>query len=140
MSSWTPLHPQVTLHGKQVDEGLADLLNVLWRNGYQTRYSCQGGPGGRDSGENLDRAYILFDGFNQALRFYSETVSMLVDAVPSYFDLTLTERIANGYNILSDTRLRLEAADPTGDGVRGVVDFRPACRKHLTQLWVQRYG
>lgn len=41
---WAPVHPQVTAsNGVEVDAGIAPLLEVLWRRGFETDFSCQGG-------------------------------------------------------------------------------------------------
>lgn len=37
-------HRQVEIYGVEVDEGIAPLLEVLWRLGLETQFSCQGDP------------------------------------------------------------------------------------------------
>lgn len=131
-----PVHKQVELYGKMVDENIADLLNLLWHSGYETQYSCQGGHG--RFGDYLNRGYIVFDRFAQGMQFHTETMLMLVESVPDYFDHSLSERNKLGHNVLSDARLRLEAGDPTSGGVRGVVDFAPRFLGRITELWTAR--
>lgn len=54
-------HPLTFLNNKfEVDEAIYPLLNILWRKGFKTEYSCQGGERNLD-GKLVD-AYILFYG------------------------------------------------------------------------------
>lgn len=61
-----PRHMQVEASRATVDEGIRDLLELVWANGFDTQFSCQG----RTSNQN---AYIVFDTFEQAARFILET-------------------------------------------------------------------
>lgn len=60
-------HVQVNVQGINVDEGLADLLKMLWDAGIWTQYSCQGGP---------SPAMILFPTVTDGLRFVQETLAV----------------------------------------------------------------
>ncbi|WP_156401750.1 hypothetical protein [Agromyces sp. Soil535] len=73
-------HPQVELYGIEVDEGLAPLLDVLWRLGLDTQYSCQGHPdhylpNHPSSWEAATQ--IFFTDVDQALKFVKKSMELL---------------------------------------------------------------
>lgn len=61
-SGFRPAHRQVcTSIGVEVDEGIRDLLEVLWAHGMGTEFSCQGNAAGT--------AHICFARISDAMRF-----------------------------------------------------------------------
>lgn len=86
------LHPQVQVdyHGRaiRVDEGIAELLQMVWRAGIKTSYSCQGGSepgeisvagvaGASMFGRDASDADIVFPTFEDGVDFLHETVLLL---------------------------------------------------------------
>ena len=64
-------HRQVTAsNGVDVDEGLRDLLEAVWRKGMRTEFSCQGDHGGL--------AHICFAGVDDARRFMNAPGELLI--------------------------------------------------------------
>jgi hypothetical protein len=64
-------HRQVTAsNGVEVDEGIRDLLEVLWRGGMATEFSCQGQHG--------ELAYICFTRAADARRFMEAPGDFLI--------------------------------------------------------------
>ena len=61
-----PHHTQVRASRAIVDEGMRDLLELMWANGFETQFSCQG----RIINEH---AYVVFASFEQATRFLLES-------------------------------------------------------------------
>ena len=57
-----------------IDEGIADDILLLWKNGLRTRWSCQGG-------DDPDSRYVSFDTIREALRA-AELLPWVKSAVP----------------------------------------------------------
>lgn len=125
-------HTQTELAGVHVDRDIAPLLATLWRKGFRTMFSCQGGGSHNKGGPPMD-AYILFETYHDAARFQRRSMELLIRTVPAYFETRLTER----ENILCHARLRLEPMDPLdgSQNLRGSVHFRHEYLDLLTTVW-----
>jgi hypothetical protein len=142
---WTPIHKQVYVSGIDVDEGIAELLKVLWAHDCHTQSSCQGGPASRGfrHGNRLNAqggAFIVFNHFDQAGRFHYKTIELLIEAVPQYWEQDHAERQQLGHNVLRMARVGLTPMDPyTTATVRGVLTMNWLVLRRITELWVEHY-
>lgn len=104
-------HKQVEVDGINVDEGLADLLMLLWQRDIATQFSCQGGGPDPD----ID-AMIVFSSVEYAVAFMRGT-----------FDVT-------GYWNCYTDRMTFTMANPHdlfGGPVRAIVRWP----HDFTQVW-----
>jgi len=62
-------HTQVEVAGIEVDEGIAELLEMLWDHGIKTQFSCQGGL--------RETAMIMFPSVGDATLFMEGTLRPL---------------------------------------------------------------
>lgn len=75
------------IDGCLVDRDIAWLLRALWRRGYRTDLSCQGGP--------EQQAYVQFHSLTEGRRFFDYTLDRLITNTPlgaveiDLFELTL---------------------------------------------------
>jgi hypothetical protein len=143
---WPPIHKQVYVSGIDVDEGIAELLKVLWTHTFHTQSSCQGGPrsNGSRHGNRLHAqggAFIVFNHFDQASQFQYKTIELLIEAVPQYWEQDHADRQQLGHNVLRMARVGLTPMDPydTTTTVRGVVEMNWLVLPHITELWVKHY-
>ena len=138
----TPIHKQAYVSGIDVDEGIAELLKVLWAHNFHTQSSCQGGPTSHGSRLNAQGgAFIVFNDFDQASRFHYKTNELLIDAVPQYWEQDHSERQQLGHNILRMARVGLTPMDPYNTAtVRGLVELNWLVLPHITELWVKHYA
>lgn len=88
---WTS-HRQVSAYAPDgmeifVDEGIKDLLETLWAEGYETIYSCSGGkPTNRPDKENPDNiGYIYFQTRDMAHSFMDAVESVAPVETHPYF-------------------------------------------------------
>ena len=119
-----------------VDEGIAALLKALWKHGYHTDFSCQGGesqPGGYTG-----KAYISFAHWDEAVRFVYQCHERFGKAQA---DWSKDKRFYVHVGLLM-----LEISDPDhggAEGPRGCVRFYPTAGnevsysllEELTALW-----
>lgn len=115
----------VTESGVLVDFAIAPLLKQLWRNGFQTQYSCEG---------DVDvLAYVLFQRYDDAKTFMERSMAEIIAHIPDYYEKYDGARCV----ALSHVHFRLEPADPIDDDrdLRGVVRFNPEFRPLLTRIW-----
>jgi hypothetical protein len=142
---WPPIHKQVYVSGIDVDEGISELLKILWTHTFHTQSSCQGGPrsNGSRHGNRLHAqggAFIVFNHFDQASRFQYKTIELLIDAVPQYWEQDHAERQQLGHNVLRMARVGLTPMDPYDTAtVRGVVEMNWLVLPRITKLWVRHY-
>lgn len=113
------VHPQVKVEGISVDQDIAPLLRQLWRRGFITDQSCQGG------GERP--AYVQFVLLKMAHQFIEQTIERLLMHTP------LTP------NQIQRWRLRVSVVEIRGrDGssrIGGLVTFNPTIADNLVAIW-----
>lgn len=116
-----PPHRQVDLRGIEVDEGMRELLAALWNLGLWTQFSCQGDPEKFAPHQSYSRDYaaqIVFDTFEEAVKFTRKTAAMLG---PKNF--------TEGGVVLA-TMAPIDGKTP-----RAEVTFSPVLLSEITQLW-----
>jgi len=118
-----PPHPQVEIEGIEVDEGMRDLLEALWKLGLWTQFSCQGDPEKFAPFQSYNRDYaaqIVFDTFDEAVKFTRKTAELL------------------GPKNYTEGGVVIQTMAPTdGDKVRAEVTFSPVLLPEITQHWVE---
>lgn len=138
------LHKQVWVGDVEVDEGIAELLKVIWLKGYHTLLSCQGGHTRDEDHDHsfIGKSFIVFSNYNYAHLFHARTVKLLVDSVPGYWGFTDPhERIDSGAGVLYDTRLQLTAMDPYNTRtLRGSVQWDHRATKLITKVWAKDHA
>lgn len=115
-------HRQVDLHGVAVDEGMATLLDALWKLDLDTQYSCQGHPERYIAHEPATHdwdAHIVFGDTDQATKFLNKTIDLL------------------GYVPFREGSMSLQPMPPVKDEVtRASVGWPPALLEEITSAWV----
>lgn len=109
------VHPQTEVNDISVDQGIAPLLVQLWRRGFITNQSCQGGNG--------QAAYIQFVRLGMAQQFIAQTVDRLM----THTALTPDD--------IQRWRLRLTVVAIPGRLVGGLVTVNPEIVDNLVELW-----
>lgn len=117
------LHPQVLLDGVEVDVEMASLLEVLWRLGLETQFSCQGDPERyirHQATSSVHDAHIVFADLGVAIRFMRRTIDLL------------------GYVPFKDGWMELTPMQAYGgEGpVRGRVGWPPVLHDEIRRLWI----
>jgi hypothetical protein len=127
--SWRKKHSTVlTSRSVPVDEKIAELIEVLWRIGFETQFSCEGDIELFDETgtlENLtDASHIVFPEVSQAVKFMEYSYRFLIH---SRQDLPWA-------NLMN-----LELMLPTKDihNIRAIVRFNPAALESLTEYWMK---
>lgn len=115
-------HPQVDLHGVDVDAGMTGLLEALWRLDVDTQFSCQGHPDRyivEEPGTHDAAAHVVFADVAQAFKFVTKTVELL------------------GYTPWHDGVIVLTVMAPIdSEATRARVAFPPALLEEVTSAWV----
>lgn len=117
-------HPQVEVDGIEVDEGMRDLLVVLWKLGLETQFSCQGEPDSFTPNQPYSgncAAHIVFADIADAYKFLTRTLELL--------DTPLHHE--GGLSLHTMTRMYPDTRE------RASVDFSPALLPRITQAWVE---
>lgn len=114
-----------TSKGIPVDQGIAELVEMLWTIGFDTQFSCQGDTELFDPSGNLenntDSAHIIFTNVEQGVKFAELSYGFLIYERP---DLPWAGLMT------------VEMALPLAvGGIRSVVRFNPAAIESLTTYW-----
>lgn len=97
--------------GVDVDEGIAPLLEAVWKYGIDTDYSCQGRPELHSIMSSAGRSYVSFCKLDDAITFFRLTIERLEgDAGEDVALQAMTER-------------------------RGLVTFNPERLAAITAAW-----
>lgn len=117
-----PPHPQVEIEGIEVDVGMRDLLEALWKLRIWTQFSCQGDADKFAPHQPYSREYatqIVFSTFDEAVTFTRMCADML------------------GFKNHTEGGVVLRTMAPTeGETARAEVTFSPLLLPEITEQWV----
>jgi hypothetical protein len=146
-----PPHRQIqSSRGVLIDEGIAELVEAVWRVGIDTSHSCQGGQAVNFEGDRWRdddvRAYILFPTVDDALSFMRRSATQLgwTDHIVHELQMALAQPVSelDGRPVLSlfdSDAIRATVRWPIGYtyALTDAWKENPAC-DHLGYLRVQR--